>query len=166
MRTITYSKDARWINQNFVNEAITAIDPRLECDSDLFISSHFPTCLKAPPWAGDMMKYGGGCSNRGGERTFIWLRQDKPLPVSRKAMPKIGYLAKTLCTLDECLVNLLAHEIRHYWQYNICTERSWVGSQFDIEAETDADIFSLEMLGKYRMGLLPIRSEITEAVCA
>ena len=80
-------------------------------------------------------------------------KQSFPLRWHPKA--KKGYLPIITYSLNETLVYILAHELRHAWQAKVKKgHRVWgARGQF---SERDADAYALHMLRKYRRGELKL----------
>jgi hypothetical protein len=60
-----------------------------------------------------------------------------------------GYISHWLLSREECLVHLLAHEIRHVWQINH-KERWMRGSRGKKFSERDADAFAIRIVRAWR----------------
>jgi hypothetical protein len=60
-----------------------------------------------------------------------------------------GYLSYWLLSREECLIHILAHELRHLWQRD--HKRGWVwGSKGRKSSERDADAFAIRKLREWR----------------
>lgn len=71
----------------------------------------------------------------------------------RDGRHKAGYLPMAFGSRVECLVILLAHELRHLWQAKVKTGRRVWGARGQF-SERDCDAYALQMLRRYRRGEL------------
>lgn len=74
-----------------------------------------------------------------------------------------GYISHWLLTREECLVHVLAHEMRHVWQIN--HKQGWVrrsrGRSF---SERDADAFAIKIVRAWRR--INMSREVEQAFCS
>jgi hypothetical protein len=60
-----------------------------------------------------------------------------------------GYISHWLLTREECLIHVLAHEMRHVWQIN--HKHGWVqGSKGSSFSEKDSDAFAIKVVRAWR----------------
>jgi hypothetical protein len=73
----------------------------------------------------------------------------KPLSDNSGSYAHRGYISHWLLTREECLVHVLAHEMRHVWQIN--HKQGWIpGSKGRSFSEKDADAFAIKVVRAWR----------------
>lgn len=68
----------------------------------------------------------------------------------RIVKPNSGYLPSLILSLDEALVHILAHELRHIWQTKHTGKRGKVWNARGLHSERDADAYAIKMQRKWR----------------
>lgn len=71
-------------------------------------------------------------------------------PSNKKTGRRGGYIDNLMLSRDECLVHLLAHELRHIWQTYHTGRRGKVKYARGNHSERDADAYAIKMQRKWR----------------
>lgn len=96
-------------------------------------------------YSGDYYIYGNYSDKN---KIFIWLtRNRKDYPYLFKGNKKKGYLFIGKLSKRQALIFVLAHELRHRWQFE---NNKYIGIKYDKRAERDADLWAIKILKKFR----------------
>lgn len=100
--------------------------------------------------------YMGGSHYHDTRRPFVIVSVPKTDALSRlRRTGGNGYLPVTTGSRREVLVYILAHELRHLWQYKFKGKpRGMVYGARGRSSERDCDAYGLQMLRRYRRGEL------------